>query len=184
LASPRRSRLGRVLSVSLDITIGAGSAVFELAIGDRRVVSVASHFSDAIDELLRATLSAVVYGSRQIFVLDDEPGHAIWELQPQGDRLAISVSWSPRRRAREDDPDRRTLFDGECRLRGFAGAVVSALQALAAAHGPDGYLEAWHHAFPTSRVAELRNALGESPHRSHNPDSSVGAPARRPSSSE
>jgi len=54
------------------------------------------------------------------------------------------------------------LMDGECRLRTFAGALVSELQRLERTYGAVGYREQWgRHDFPSERLAELQGLLKE-----------------------
>lgn len=152
---------GVASSVRLQVCLtGSGSAEFDLSIGDEKVTLFASHiFTDAVSELLGATLAAVSFGTPQTVVAFEEPGTYVIRLVPNADRLGVEVSCSPRPPYRSHASDRHIVFSAACRLRTFAGAVHAAAQALIAAHGARGYELAWGHAFPMDRMKELKLAL-------------------------
>ena len=57
------------------------------------------------------------------------------------------------------DEEGKVLFEAECRLRTFAGAVLSESQRLLEKHSPEGYLGMWHqHEFPLEKQETLRQA--------------------------
>lgn len=118
-----------------------------------------SYFSDAFDDLVRATLTMLATGSVETAVFNDLPGTYRWRLTPAGDRLNIRIVTYDDTFAREDDPTGWLSFDADCRLRTFAGAVVSAGQRLLATHGEDGCAEQWGHPFPAAPLAQLKQAL-------------------------
>lgn len=64
--------------------------------------------------------------------------------------------WSDR-----SDDEGKVILEAECRLRTFAGAVLSASQRVLATYGLEGYREKWvQHEFPAKLQAKLQEALG------------------------
>ncbi len=58
------------------------------------------------------------------------------------------------------DSDGKPIFDVQCRLRTFAGAVYDGCKRLLAECGRDGYREKWHeHDFPDTDFDELKRLL-------------------------
>ena len=88
-----------------------------------------------------------------------------WRAIRAADRVPLSLiaRWSfPNCGADGQMRTEPVLMDGECRLRTFAGALVSELQRLERTYGAVGYREQWgRHDFPSERLAELQGLLKE-----------------------
>lgn len=146
------------LSFSYVLT-GKGWADCEIDVDGVHLFMQASYLSDAFDDLVRATLSMLVNARVEAAVFNDEPGTYRWRLTPSGERLNIRIVTYDEPFARESDPTGQLSFDADCRLRTFAGAVLSAGQQLLATHGEGGYAEQWGHPFPAAPFAQLKQAL-------------------------
>jgi hypothetical protein len=81
-------------------------------------------------------------------------------LEPRADgQVRVRVLEFPESRGGKPE-EGIVLLDGECRLRTFAGAIVSELQRLEAKHGQEGYRRLWvNHEFPAERLTELQGLL-------------------------
>ena len=121
---------------------------------------LASHLHDSLDDLLRATVS-VVHGARDARALFiDEPGeYRLLMDRIENDTVRLRVIAFDQSFSRSKDDDGRMVFSSECRLRTFAGAVLSAAQRLLQDHGTDGYRQHWNHEFPKDGADHLKEAL-------------------------
>jgi len=143
---------------------GTGWSECELEIDEQRVVASASYLSDALDELCRAVVE-ILRGERSSrAAFDEEPGEYRWLFDRIGDeRLRIRVLDFPELWGNRPDEEGELLFDAECRLRTFAGALLSELQRLLETYGESGYREKWaEHEFPMRRMHQLRDLLSAS----------------------
>jgi hypothetical protein len=135
-----------------------------LSIDEVTVTLPASYLSDALDDLIRATTAAVSGPVEQVATFTDEPGECRLKLQPIGERLRVRILAFEANWSRAPDSAGELMLDAECRLRTFAGAVLSAAQAVLARHGSQGYRQLWgKHDFPTEPMAHLMAALNSSP---------------------
>jgi hypothetical protein len=63
-----------------------------------------------------------------------------------------------------EDEEGKVIFEAECRLRTFAGAVLSESQRLLEKYGREGYLGLWdQHEFPLEKQERLRQLLRQGP---------------------
>jgi hypothetical protein len=140
---------------------GRGWAECVVEINDRQVHLIASYLSDALADLLYAVESVVrgIEDATALFI--DEPGEYRWRLRRiSPDRIWVQIiafdeCWSKR-----PDEEGKLILDAECRLRTFAGAVLSASQQVLATHGFDGYREQWvNHDFPIELQTKLKRSL-------------------------
>lgn len=146
------------LSFSYVLT-GKGWAECEIDVDGAHLFMQASYLSDAFDDLVRATLSMLNNASVETAIFNDEPGTYRWRFTPSGERLNIRIVTYDAPFARENDPTGRLSFDTDCRLRTFAGAVLSAGQRLLATHGEEGYATQWGYVFPAALLVQLKQSL-------------------------
>jgi hypothetical protein len=121
-----------------------------------------SYFLDALDDLLRAAAVIVSNPLEQTVIFTDEPGEYRLKLLPLGKRLRVRVLAFAELFSREPDSAGKLMLDAECRLRTFAGAVLSSAQTVLATHGRAGYYDLWRHEFPIDPMEKLRAALESS----------------------
>lgn len=142
--------------------IGAGWSECIIDIDDQRVHLTASYLSDALADLLDA-VAAVVRGVEETTAsFTEEPGEYRWRFtRVSQDRLCVRILWFHETWSDRLDKDGEVILDTECRLRTFAGAVLSASQRVLATHGLEGYREKWvKHEFPVKLQVKLQEALG------------------------
>jgi hypothetical protein len=145
---------------------GRGWAECVVEIDAQQIHVTASYLSDALADLLYAVESVVrgIEDTTALFI--GEPGEYRWRFrQVAPDRLWVRIiefdeCWSKR-----PDEEGKLILDAECRLRTFAGAVLSASQQVLATHGFAGYREQWvNRDFPSELQAKLKRSLD----RTHN----------------
>lgn len=148
------------MELSYELT-GPGWATCTLRVGEQVATVTASYLSDALADLASATAAALRGHPRPSASFAEEPGEYRWLLEPRpGGRGRIRILEFPWLWSGRSDEEGAVLLDGECRLRTFAGAVVSELQRLARIHGPEGYRDQRiEHDFPAERLAELQELL-------------------------
>ena len=140
---------------------GAGWSECTLIVDDVCVTVTASYLSDALRSLVSA-ICRMLDGNREATAcFDEEPGEFRWRFFRIGDDmvriliLEFDDLWS-----HKPDSDGHPIFDVQCRLRTFAGAVYDGCKRLLAELGADGYKAKWiEHDFPDGEVAELRRLL-------------------------
>ena len=140
---------------------GHGWADCRVEIGGQHAEVVASYLTDALDDLC-AAVAAVLRGDPAAGASwDGEPVEFRWRLDRAGtDRLRVRVLQLADGMARRPDDEAQVLLDAECRLRTFAGAVLSELQRIDREHGEAGYRRLWlQHAFPRRRLEQLQSLL-------------------------
>ena len=133
---------------------------------DGHVASVtASYLSDALADLASATAAALRGHPRAVASFAEEPGEYRWILEPRpAGRVRIRVLEFPEFWGHEPDEKGSVLLDAECRLRTFAGAVVSELQRLLAQFGREGYKDRWiEHDFPFDQMVAIQELLRNTP---------------------
>jgi hypothetical protein len=143
--------------------VGRGWTECTIAIDERHTIIIASYLSDALGDLLD-TVIRVVEGQPEATVsIADEPGAYRWRFfRREPDRLLIRILEFPEMWGDRPDDEGQLLFDAECRLRTFAGAVLSESQRLLEKLGREGYLGIWvQHEFPLAKQERLRQLLGQ-----------------------
>lgn len=141
--------------------VGSGWAEWTIVVDEQRVTMTASYLSDAFGDLLGAVIKIVQGQPEATASFAEEPGEYRWRFfRKEPDRLLIRVLDFPQLWGDRPDEEGEVLFEAECRLRTFAGAVLSESQRLLEKHGPEGYLGMWHnHAFPLEKQEILREVL-------------------------
>jgi hypothetical protein len=141
--------------------VGSGWAECTIAIDDRHATMTASYLSDALGDLLGAVIRMVEGQPEATASFAEEPGEYRWRFfRKEPDRLLIRILDFPQLWGDRPDEEGKVLFEAECRLRPFAGAVLSESQGLLDKHGREGYLGMWHqHEFPLEAQEELQQVL-------------------------
>lgn len=148
------------MGISLSFTLVArGSAILTIEVDRTSITLYPSYLADSFEHLLIATVDAVEGRTGRPVLVIEEPGTSYLFLSPEGDAVDIRITTWSEAFAREINPGGETAFAARCRLRTFAGAVLSAAQGLLSAHGENGYRNQWGHAFPTARMGELEATL-------------------------
>jgi hypothetical protein len=93
----------------------------------------------------------------------EEPGEYRWRLRRVGDdRLWVRIIELSQTFSRRPDEEGKIIFDAVCRLRTFAGAVLSMSQRVLEEYSFEGYREKWGSAdFPVEQQQELGRLLIE-----------------------
>jgi hypothetical protein len=77
-----------------------------------------------------------------------------------GERVRVRILEFPELWGNRPDEEGAVVLDADCRLRTFAGALLSELQRLLALHGAAGYKDKWaEHDFPSHRLEQLEALL-------------------------
>ena len=141
--------------------VGSGWAECTVAIDEQRATMTASYLSDAFGDLLAAVVRLVEGQPEATASFAEEPGEYRWRFfRKEPDRLLIRILDFPQLWGDRPDEEGKVLFETECRLRTFAGAVLSESQRLLEKHGREGYLGMWHeHEFPLEKQERLRQVL-------------------------
>lgn len=141
--------------------LGAGWAECEVEIQGKTATVPASYLSHALGDLIDAAALVARGAAEATARFQEEPGEARWRLTRVGaERLRVRILHFEE--FYDDLPDERgeMLLDAECRLRTFAGAVLSAAQRVLKKHGTKGYQDEWGmHGFPMERMRALEAAL-------------------------
>ncbi len=148
------------ISIRYNLT-GRGWAECIVEIDDRQAHLTASYLSDALADLLCA-VECVVRGiddATALFI--EEPGEYRWRFRRIApDRLWVQIIEFDEPWQHHPDAEGKVIFDAECRLRTFAGAVLSASQQVLATYGFHGYREQWvNRDFPIELQAKLKASL-------------------------
>jgi hypothetical protein len=141
--------------------VGSGWAECTVAVDEQHPTVTASYLSDAFGDLLGAVIRIVEGQPEATASFAEEPGEYRWRFfRKEPDRLLIRVLDFPQLWGDRPDEEGKVLFEAECRLRTFAGAVLAESQRLLEKHGPEGYLGMWHeHEFPLDKREKLRQVL-------------------------
>ncbi|MEM7592625.1 MAG: hypothetical protein AAF383_14070 [Cyanobacteria bacterium P01_A01_bin.83] len=122
---------------------------------------IASYLWNALADLLDAAASIVRGANEATAKFEDEPGEyrlIFTRLSP--DKLHICILWFGDTFSTKLDLEGKKVFEAECRLRTFAGAILSASQRVLEENGIEGYQEKWvNHEFPIHLQAKLQKAL-------------------------
>jgi hypothetical protein len=153
-----------LMAVSIEYNLtGRGWSECIVEIDDQRIVLTASYLSNALAELLDAVARSVNGHHETTASFTEEPGEYRWCFKRiSNDRLSVQILWFDETFGNRPDSEGKVILETECRLRTFAGAILSASQRVLAMHGLEGYREQWvHHEFPTILQAKLKTALRE-----------------------
>ena len=141
--------------------VGTGWSECTVHVGDAHAKASASYSSNALEDLVTAVAAALRGHPRPTASFAEEPGEYRWVFEPTPDGLVtvrileFQELWGDR-----PDDEGKEIFSAQCRLRTFAGALLSELQRLERTHGLKGYREKWvKHEFPKDRMAELEGLL-------------------------
>jgi hypothetical protein len=128
------------------------------------VVSVpvtGSYISDALGDLVRATLYVAQGQFRAECSWLSEPGESRWLLESVPTGLNLTVlefgDWHPRK----PDTQGRAIFVFEGSLQRWVRQLLGEFQRILDEFGEDGYQERWSHSFsfPAAELHELRRWL-------------------------
>lgn len=153
---------GKHLSVEFRYDlVGVGWSECTLINGDNHVTVTASYLSDALRELVAAVCRVTSGMPEATASFDEEPGEYRWRLfRIDDETLRISILEFDELWSNKPDSYGKPVFDSQCRLRTFAGAVYDGCKRLLAKYGHDGYREKSHdHNFPETEVRELKRLL-------------------------
>lgn len=141
--------------------IGRGWSECIIEVDEQKVHLTASYLSDALADLLDAVVSLVKGADEATVSFTEEPGEYRWRLKRSSqDRIWIVIYWFDEIWSDRSDERGEIILEAQCRLRTFAGAVLSASQRVLATHGLEGYRQQWvKHEFPVSLQAKLQASL-------------------------
>lgn len=151
------------MTISIEYSlIGAGWSECIVEIDDQRVHLIASYQSDALADLLDAVASMLRGADEATALFLEEPGEYRWRFKRISlDRLSVRILWFEKTWSDQSDRQGKVILEAECRLRTFAGAVLSASKRVLAQHSIQGYRKEWvKHDFPIRLQAKLKEALG------------------------
>jgi len=141
--------------------VGTGWSECTVRVNGAHATVSASYLSNALEDLVTAVTAALRGHPRPTASFAEEPGEYRWVFEPTPDGqvrvriLEFQELWGDR-----PDQEGKEIFSAQCRLRTFAGALLSELQRLEQTHGLKGYQERWvEHEFPKERMAELEGLL-------------------------
>ena len=159
------------MSVEINYKLtGSGWAECALQIDDQGIVTTASYLSDALGSLLQSVVDLLQEQAEATASFDEEPGEYRWRFQHiDAQHIALRILWFDELWSRALDEKGQVVFEAKCRLRTFAGAVLSASQQLLAEHGFDSYKAQWvEYDFPLALQEKLKQLLVEG-RRAQNP---------------
>jgi hypothetical protein len=148
------------VEISYDLD-GAGWATCTIRVDDAIATVTASYLSDALDDLASAVAAALRGHPHATASFAEEPGEYRWIFEPLAEgRVSVRILEFEEMWGGRPDKDGKVISNAECRLRTFAGALLSELQRLESTYGLAGYREKWvRYDFPALRLAELQNLL-------------------------
>lgn len=131
------------MSVSFSyILTGNGWSECTIIIDEYHVTVTASYLSDAFGDLLSAVTRIVEGQTEATASFAEEPGEYRWRFfRNAPDRVLIRVLEFPQLWGNRLDEEGKVVFEAECRLRTFAGAVLSESQRLLQELGVQGYIK-------------------------------------------
>jgi hypothetical protein len=151
------------MAISLEYNLtGRGWSECIIEIDNQSASLTASYLSDALADLLDAIVSVVQGNDEATALFMEEPGEYRWRFnRVSKERLSVRILWFDEAFSNRLDVEGKVILETECRLRTFAGAILSASQRVLATYGLEGYREKWvHHDFPITLQAKLKEALG------------------------
>lgn len=148
------------MSCTVTLESDAGWLTIRLVLDEAPYTLVASSLSHPLENLLEAVAAILRGGAIARAVFADEPGEYRLVLQNLGNgRLGLTVLEFPAWPSHQSDQSGTPVFEGETRLRTFAGAVADAAQKILDELGPEGYETEWHEPFPERALSGLRALL-------------------------
>jgi hypothetical protein len=152
------------ISIEYKLT-GRGWAKCIINIDDRQACLTAAYLSDALANLLYAMIDMVKGSDRSTATFAEEPGEYRWCFQRVSqDRICVRILWFEETFSKRPDEEGKLILEAECRLRTFAGAVLSASQQVLSKYGLDGYREQWvNNDFPSRLQVKLKESLTKKP---------------------
>jgi hypothetical protein len=150
------------MSVSIVYNLfGVGWAECSITIGDTSLRLTASYLSHALADLLQAVVDLLNGHGETVVSFAEEPGEYRWRLQRVDENtVGIKIIEFDNLWKNKLDEEGSVIFEAQCRMRTFAGAVLSASQRELAEHGLEGYREKWaNDDFPLELHNELKQLL-------------------------
>ena len=150
------------MSVSVTYNLmGAGWSECFVQIGEQSAHMSASYLDDALGDLLRAVVGLMNGVEDTTASFAEEPGEYRWRFrQIAQDKVSVRILEFDELWGNQPDEEGKILLNAECRLRTFAGAVLSASQRVLEKHGLQGYKEEWDaHDFPLDLQQQLKRLL-------------------------
>ena len=147
-------------SVTYTLT-GKGWSKCFAQIGEHSADVTASYLDDALGDLLRAIVGLMKDVEDTTASFAEEPGEYRWRFRRVApDKVNIRILQFGELWGYKPDEEGEILLDVTCRLRTFAGAVLSASQRVLEEHGLEGYKAEWvAHDFPLDLQQELKSLL-------------------------
>jgi len=147
-------------SVTYNLT-GSGWSECYIQIGEQSAHLSASYLSDAFGDLLNAVVGLMNGAKETTASFEEEPGEYRWRFrQMPPDKVNVRILKFDDIWAKRPDEQGKTILEAECRLRTFAGAVLSASQRVLQEHGLEGYKDKWiEHEFPLDLQQQLKRLL-------------------------
>jgi hypothetical protein len=142
---------------------GSGWAECVLNIDGQLITTTASYLSHALESLLQATIEIVKGNPEAKASFDEEPGEYRWLFRRLNEQqINVKIFWFDELWNNEPDKNGQLIFEANCRLRTFAGAILSASQKVLSDNGIAGYKNKWHeHDFPLNTQNDLKRLLDE-----------------------
>ena len=121
----------------------------------------ASYVSDALHDLSAAVLAMLRGAQVAEAIFAEEPGEYRWTFERLGaGGLRVLIHDMPPTQVSKLPV---VVFDGEFRLRSFAGSLLLVLQSLLDQYGEVGCLDRWvNYPFPMGHFQELQQDLSKS----------------------
>lgn len=140
---------------------GSGWSECTLVVDSATITLTASYLSDALRSLLGAVCRVLSGMPDATASFDEEPGEYRWRFyRIDNGRVRIVVLEFDDLWTSKPDSEGTPIFDVECRLRSFAGAIYDGCKKLLEKCGREGYKEKWvEHDFPDAEFEELGRLL-------------------------
>jgi hypothetical protein len=150
------------MTTTLDFRLtGSGWAECDLTVRDTRLTMTVSYTSDALRDLLDATIEMLRNSESATASFDEEPGEYRWCLERISDnKLNIKIRWFDDVASGKPDCEGKLLFDQSCGKRTFGSAIAAACGKLLSEIGIEDYRRKWlRYPFPENEYAKLTEIL-------------------------
>ena len=138
--------------------IGSGWAKLDLCIDQQQIQLFASYLHDSLTDLLQATLALLNGKQEAKAYIIDEPNEYRCCFSTLGQQLTITIWQFDKAWSIQDDEQGSLLFQAQCRLNTFAGALLATCQKLTQSYSLITYRQLWkNHDLPISLIAQLQN---------------------------